>query len=66
MNYSSDTLSDILVWLHTKSDAGMINQIHILHGMESKPGENFLSLQCKDRGGGGSLRIFVRKDSNSS
>ncbi len=30
----------------------------------SKPGENFLSLQCKDRGGGG-LRIFTRKDSDS-
>ena len=25
-----------------------------MSGMESKPGENFLSLQCKNRGGTGS------------
>ena len=28
-------------------------------GMESKPGENFLSVQCKD---GGGLKIFTHKD----
>ncbi len=33
-------------------------------GMESNPGENFLSFQYKDRGGG-SLEIFVCKDSDS-
>ncbi len=35
-------------------------------GMESEPGENFLSLQCKVKiEGGGGLRIFVCKDRNS-
>ncbi len=33
--------------------------------MESKWGENFLSLQCKDKGEGGGLMIFTCKDSNS-
>ncbi len=32
--------------------------------MESKSGENFLSLQCKDKGEGGGPRIFARKDGN--
>ena len=34
-------------------------------GMESKSGENFLSLQCKDKGEGESLMTFACKDSNS-
>ncbi len=29
--------------------------------MKSKPGENFLSLQCKDKGEGGGLRISLVK-----
>ncbi len=29
--------------------------------MESKPGESFLSLQCKDKGEGGGLRILLVK-----
>ncbi len=29
--------------------------------MESKSGENFLSLQCKDNGEGGDLRILLVK-----
>ncbi len=30
-------------------------------GIESKPGENFLSLQCKDKGEGGGLKILLVK-----
>ena len=30
-------------------------------GMESKSGENFLSLQCKDKGEGGGLKILLVK-----
>ena len=30
-------------------------------GMKSKPGENFLSLQCKDKGEGGGWKILLVK-----
>ncbi len=37
------------------------NHFGIALGMESKSGENFLSLQCKDKGEGGGLRILLVK-----
>ncbi len=39
-----------------------LKALYLVHlGIESKQGENFLSLQCKDKGEGGGLKILLVK-----
>ncbi len=48
--------------IHAK-EGNLSDETHIFCtlGMESKSGENFLSLQCKYKGEGGGLRILLVK-----